>query len=180
MKTTYGLSVFAALSLVGAAYAQTETTPKNVPSTSVMHPTPNPELDGASTAPRKNSMRMAAAAPGAIPTGMQVRSETGDLLGNVASNVPANSDSGANKGANHEGYVVIASPNGVATPVPYSAAKAMVQNDTVVVNKTRFEQAPKVQQYQSEDRSRPAWQAKADSYWKHYAMSPEQPSGARR
>jgi hypothetical protein len=172
MKTTHGLSVLAALSLIGAAYAQTRTTP-NAPSTSVTHPTPNPELDGASTAARQNPTRMAAATtPGAIPTGMQVRSETGDLLGNVASTVPGQS--------NHEGYVVIASSNGMATPVPYSAAKAMVQNDTVVVNKTRFEQAPKVQQYQSEDHSRAAWEQKADSYWKRYAMSPEQPSGVRR
>ena len=171
MKTTCGLSVFAALSLAGAAYAQTTTTP-NVPSTSVMHPTPNPELNGASTAPRQSSTRVAAAVPGAIPTGMQVRSETGDLLGNVASTVPSKS--------NPEGYVVIASPNGVATPVPYSAAKAMVQNDTVVVNKARFEQAPKVQQYQSEDHTRAAWEQKADSYWKRYAMSPEQPAEIRR
>ena len=172
MKTTYGLSVLAALSLIGAADAQTRTTP-NAPSTSVMHPTSNPELDGASTAPRHNPTRMAAAStPGAIPTGMQVRSETGDLLGNVASIVPGQS--------NHEGYVVIASSNGIATPVPFSAAKAMVQNDTVVVNKARFEQAPKVQEYQSEDHSRAVWEQKADSYWKHYAMSPEQPTGVKR
>jgi hypothetical protein len=117
-------------------------------------------------------MRMATAAPGKIGTGMQVRSETGDLLGNVASIVPGQS--------NNEGYVVIASSNGVATPVPYSAASAMVQKETVVVNKARFDQAPKVQQYQGEDVTRATWEKKADSYWKRYAMSPEQPSGVRR
>jgi hypothetical protein len=171
MNTTYGLSVLAAFSLVGAAHAQTVTAP-NVPSTSVLHPTPNPELDGASTAARRNGMRIAAAAPGKIGTGMQVRSESGDLLGNVASIVPGES--------NQEGYVVIASSDGMATPVPYSAASSMVRKDTVVVNKARFEQAPKVQQYQGEDRTRAAWEQKADSYWKRYAMSPEQPAGVRR
>ncbi len=103
---------------------------------------------------------------------MQVRSETGDLLGNVASIVPGES--------NHEGYVVVAGSDGVATPLPYGAAKAMVQNDTVVVNKARFEQAPKVQQYQTEDVTRAKWESKADHYWKRYALSPEQPPGARR
>ncbi len=115
---------------------------------------------------------MAAAAPGKIPAGMPVRSESGDLLGHVASTVPGES--------NHEGYVVIASANGAATPLPYSAASAMVQNDTVVVNKARFEQAPKVQQYQGEDVTRATWERKADSYWKRYALSPEQPAGVRR
>ncbi len=171
MKTTYVLSVLAACSVVGAAHGQTAPAP-NTPSTSVTHPTPNPELAGASTAPRRGPTRMAAVAPGKIPAGMQVRSESGDLLGHVASTVPGES--------NHEGYVVIASANGKATPVPYSAASAMVQNDTVVVNKARFEQAPKVQQYQGEDVTRATWERKADSYWKRYALSPEQPSGVRR
>ena len=76
--------------------------------------------------------------------------------------------------------MVIASSNGVATPLPYSAANAMVQNETMVVNKARFEQAPKVQQYQGEDVTRATWERKADSYWKKYAMSPEQPAGVRR
>jgi hypothetical protein len=175
MKTAYGLSVLAAFSLAGAAYAQKEPGPAaNTPSTSVMHPTPNPELDGASTAARQNPgpTRMATAAPGKVATGMQVRSESGDLLGNVASIVPGES--------NGEGYVVVASANGVATPLPYSTASAMVQNETMVVNKNRFEQAPKVQQYQGEDVSRAKWEKKADSYWKRYAMSPEQPAGAKR
>ncbi len=178
MKTAYGLSVLAAFSLAGAAYAQKEpapgTPPVNTPSTSVMHPTPNPELDGASTAARQNPnpTRMATAAPGKIGTGMQVRSESGDLLGNVASIVPGES--------NHQGYVVVASSNGVATPLPYSTANAMVRNETMVVNKDRFEQAPKVQQYQREDVTRATWEKKADSYWKRYAMSPEQPAGVRR
>jgi hypothetical protein len=180
------LSVLAALILAGAAHAQTQTAPggPSVPTTSVKDPSTNPELAGASTTARKNANaparndtpdkipRMAAAAPGKVQTGMQVRSESGDLLGNVASIVPGES--------NHEGYVVIANSKGVATPLPYSTASAMVQNETVVVNKTRFEKAPKVQQYQGEDVKRADWEGKADSYWKRYAMSPTQPNGVRR
>ena len=184
MNTIHSLSVLAALSLAAAANGQTPTEPSgpSVPTPSVTIPSTNPELAGASTVARNNSPpeaarqadapKMAAAALGKIQAGMQVRSQTGDLLGNVASIVPGES--------NREGYVVIANSKGIATPVPYSAASAMVQNDTVVVNKSRFEKAPKVQQYQREDVTRADWEQKADSYWKHYAMSPEQPNGVNR
>lgn len=107
-----------------------------------------------------------------ITAGMRVRSESGDLLGNVASIVPGET--------NREGYVVIANLSGVATPLPYTTATAMVRNETVVVNKDRFEKAPKVQEYQGEDVGRAAWEQKADSYWKRYAMSPERSNGVRR
>jgi hypothetical protein len=103
---------------------------------------------------------------------MRVRSESGDLLGNVASIVPAES--------NREGFVVIGSPTGVATPVPYSAASGMVQNDTIVVNKSRFERAPKVQQSQGEDVSPATWEQKADRYWKSHAMSSERSGAVNR
>ncbi len=187
------LSVLAALSFVGSACAQTAPPPEktaqtpsapngpSTPSPSVTDAPTNPEMAGASTASRGDSPhpnaqqdlpRIAAAAPGKISAGMQVRSESGDLLGNVVSIVPAE--------ANRESYVVVGSSSGIATPVPYSAANAMVQNDTLVVNKTRFEKAPKVQQYQREDVSRPAWEQKADSYWKRYAMSPEKSGAVNR
>jgi hypothetical protein len=124
----------------------------------------NPELAGASTVAREDnppSFRTSAASH--ITAGMQVRSQSGDLLGNVASIVPGES--------NREGYVVVANSGGVATPLPYSAANAMVRNETMVVNKERFEKAPKVQQYQGEDLGRAAWEQKADSYWKRYASA---------
>ena len=167
---TASFSVLAALSL-GAAHAQTGTAP-NGPSASVTSPTVNPQLDGVSTAQRQNGRMAAVAAK--IGTGMQVRSRSGELLGNVASIVPAG------RGSNEDGYVVIASSDGIATPVPYSAARSMVQNSTLVVDQSRFQNAPKVQQYQSEDNPRPPWQQKADSYWKKYAMSSDQNGGVRR
>jgi hypothetical protein len=174
MRILRSLSVLAAWGFVGAAYAQTATAPggPSMPTPSVTDSPTNPELAGASTAARQDGPRIAAASPGNITAGMQVRSESGDLLGNVASIVPGES--------NREGYVVIGNPSGVATPLPYNTARAMVRNETVVVNKERFQKAPKVQQYQGEDVSRAAWEEKADSYWKRYAMSAEQPNGVRR
>lgn len=175
----YGLGVLAALSLVGGAYAQTETTPggPSAPTPSVTDSPTNPEMAGASTAAPRDSPPdvhddvppSATAGPGKIAAGMRVRSQSGDLLGNVASIVPAAS--------NREGFVVIASPSGVATPVPYSEASAMVQNDTIVVNKSRFVRAPKVQESQGEDVTPATWEQRADRYWKSYIMSSER-SGA--
>jgi hypothetical protein len=157
MDTLRRISVLAAFCLAGAAYAQTPLGP-NTPSADVRTPTPNPELDGASTVQRSGEFRMAAASPGNVATGMQVKSPSGDVLGTVASIIPGKSSS--------EGYVVIATPKGAAKPLPYSTASAQVRNNSLVLDKARFEGAPKVQQYQSEDGPSTAWEEKADSYWK--------------
>jgi hypothetical protein len=75
---------------------------------------------------------------------------------------------------------VIADLAGVAVPVPYRAASALVHNDILVVDKSRLENAPKVQQYQTEDGPRDVWERKADGYWKRSAASaPDEPSGVR-
>jgi len=175
MNKLRSFSVLAALTLTGAAHAQTQTAPRqmppNAPSTAVTTPTPNPELDGASTAQRNDPLRMAAASAGNVDSGMQVKSPSGDVLGRVASIVPSDS--------NKEGYVVIADLQGIATPVPYRAASAMIHHDTLVVDKSRLANAPKVQQYQTEDGPSDVWQKKADSYWKRAAMSPDEASDVR-
>ena len=157
MDTLRSVSVLAALCLGGAAYAQTPLAP-NTPSADVRTPTPNPELDGASTVQRSGEFRMAAASPGNVATGMQVKSPAGDVLGTVASIIPGKSSS--------EGYVVIATPKGAAIPLPYSTASAKVRDNAVVLDKARFENAPKVQQFQKEDESSTAWEEKSDTYWK--------------
>jgi hypothetical protein len=163
-------SVLAALSLTGAAYAQTQVAP-DTPSVSVTTPTLNPELAGASTAPRSGAIRMAAV-PGNVDSGMQVKSPAGAVLGRVASIVPSDS--------NRDGYVVIADLQGVAVPVPYRAASAMVHNDTLVIDESRLANAPKVQQYQAEDGPSDVWERKADGYWKRSAArAPDEPSGVR-
>ena len=157
MHTLRSVSVLAALCLAGAAYA-VNPPGANVPSADVRNPTPNPELDGASTVQRSGEFRMAAASPGNIAPGMQVKSPAGDVLGTVASIVPGKSSS--------EGYVVIATPEGAAKPVPYSTASAQVRKDAVVLDKARFDGAPRVQENQAEDYSSTTWESKADDYWK--------------
>jgi hypothetical protein len=175
MNTLRSFSVLAALSIAGAAVAQSQAAPNqlppNTPSASVTTPTPNPELDGASTAQRHDPLRMAAASGGNVGSGMQVKSPSGDVLGRVASIVPSDS--------NKEGYVVIADVQGIATPVPYRAASAMIQHDTLVVDKSRLANAPKVQQYQTEDGPSDVWQRKADKYWTRSAVGPDVASDVR-
>lgn len=144
MRISVSVSVLVALSFVAAAYAQT---------------TPTPRTD----------TQLAEASPKNVTDGMQVRSESGVLLGSVSSIVPAESGK--------KSYVVVADSQGRATPVPYSAASAMVENHTLVVNASKFEKAPKVQDTTPEDDTRAHWQERADSYWNRYAMSPDQRSG---
>jgi hypothetical protein len=175
MNKLRSVSVLAAVSVAGFVYAQAQTAPNQMapgtPSTSVTTPTPNPELDGASTAQRRDPLRMAAASDGSVGAGMQVKSPSGDVLGRVASIVPSDTDK--------EGYVVIADLQGIATPVPYRAASSMVQHNTLVVSKSRLANAPKVQQYQTEDGPSDVWEQKADKYWKRSAMSPDGVSDVR-
>lgn len=172
MDTLRSFSVLAALSFIGAASAQTQTTAPNGPSTTVTHPTANPELDGASSAPRAANERVATASSSAVKNGMQVRSESGELLGKVASIIPGD--------ARNESYVVVGDLQGLATMMPYETATAMTRHDKMVVDRTAFEKAPKVQQTQTEDQPLEGSQRKADEYWKKYAMSEDSTGPARR
>ena len=157
-KSLRNFSVLAALSVVGAAYGQTAT-PSNTPSSSVMTPTQNPELDGASTVQRMSQLQAGPTVGGNVESGMLVKSPSGDVLGTVASIVPSNTNSS-------DGFVVVAGAGGAAIPLPYSTASSHVKHDTLVVDKARFLNAPKVQQYQTEDGSSSVWERKADDYWK--------------
>jgi hypothetical protein len=170
MRTLHSLGVLAALSFIGAACAQTETPAPNGPSATVTHPTANPELDGASTASRGDRQRLATASS---PTdGMQVRSESGELLGRIASVIPGD--------ARNESYVVVGDLQGLAVMMPYATASAMTQHDKMVVDRTAFEKAPKVQETQVEDHSLEGSQRKADEYWKRYAMREDSTGPVRR
>lgn len=88
---------------------------------------------------------------------MEVKTPAGDSIGTVAAIVPSTS-TGAR-------YVVIASPTGSATAVPYAKASGMIRNDALVIDKTRLRDAPKMQQDQMEDGPSRVWQQKADNYW---------------
>lgn len=171
MSRLHTFSMLAALSFIGAAGAQTEQSVPNGPTTSVTHPSANPELDGASTASRAPT-RMAAASSPAVANGMQVKSQSGDLLGSVSSIIPADSHNGS--------YVVVADLQGLATMMPYSTASLMARNDKLVVDRATFQKAPKIQQSQTEDDTRARFERKADEYWNQYAMNPDATGPVRR
>jgi hypothetical protein len=151
------VGVVAAFSLIGAVANAQSVAPPNNPTTSVMKATPNPELNGASTASRSDAPRVASATRD-VHDGMQVKSESGEVLGTVASVMPADSSNNS--------YVVIADQQKMATVMPYATASAMVQHQALVVDKTKFEKAPKVQDMPAADTTRAGWEKKADSYWK--------------
>jgi hypothetical protein len=172
MDKLRSFSVLAALSLAAAAYAQTDTPAQNAPSTTVTHPTPNPELAGASTASRTHNTRMAAASSQPISDGMQVRSESGDLLGSVSTIIPGDQ--------RNDAYVVMGDIQGLATMMPYEMAAGMAQKDKLVVDRTAFEKAPKLQKAQIEDRSLEGFKRRSDDYWKKHAMSEDSTGPTRR
>ena len=198
MGTLRYFSMLAALGLTGAAHAQTQAAPdqpgtqSNAPaspgsqdtspgSASSPHqrevtsqqaeespPNENPDPSAASSPHQQNSMRMAeagGAAARSVQPGMTVQAPSGESLGTVVDLVPGPT------GSTESGYVVIASSGGSATPVPYAAASSMIQNGKIVVERTRLESAPKVQQSQLEDRTSKSWQSKADKYWGVHAGS---------
>ena len=175
MYTLRSFSVLAALSFAGAACAQTEGPVPNGPSTTVTRPTANPELDGASTASRsKEDMRIATASPGsrAVSDGMQVRSESGDLLGRVSTVLPGDS--------RNDAYIVVGDMQGFATIMPYATATAMARENKLIVDRTAFEKAPKLQKAQLEDRSLEGVEHRSDEYWKQYAMGSDSTGPTRR
>jgi hypothetical protein len=69
---------------------------------------------------------------------------------------------------------------GFATIMPYATASALTQHDTLVVDRTAFEKAPKVQKTQIEDRSLEGSQRRADEYWKKIAMNEDSTGPVRR
>jgi hypothetical protein len=169
MSTFRSFTVLAALSLAGAAYAQTQATPDpqtTPPSDRSSAATPNANPDPSSAAThQRGATHMAAAGKRGVSWGMTVQTPSGNSLGKVAAVVPSTSSSGS--------YVVIATSTGSATAVPYSTASAMVKDNVLVMDKARLQNAPKVQQDQIEDGSSKAWQDKADKYWSKQGSSPD-------
>jgi hypothetical protein len=117
----------------------------------------------ASSPHQRHATRMAEAGSGGeISNGMPVQTRSGESLGTVVSVVPGSS------GNTQNGYVVIGESSGGggnATPVPYSAAASHVQNGKLVMERSRLDKAPKIQQSEMQDSSNTSWQRKVDSYW---------------
>jgi hypothetical protein len=181
MATLRLISILAASSLAGAGavYAQSATNPQSSSPSSASSPhqrdvtsqgateaTPNqsPDANGASSPHQRSATHMAKSE---IASGMEAQSTSGEPLGTVSEVVP--------KGGSEHGYVIIYGTSSGAgastTPVPYSTASTMMKHGRLVFDKSKFDEAPKVEQSQLQDESNKSWQKKADGYWKKQQKS---------
>lgn len=181
------LTVLAASSLAGLAYAQTQPAPSTQPNAAPGYNTTNPHqrqmttAQGGSqaaspadrTAPgsalntgqsqtRSGSLRTAEAGPagGHSWSNMPVESSSGQSLGSVSKVVP-----GLN-GQRSAGYVLVSGSNGDNVPVPYKTAHSMVRDGKLVLSQSRFQNAPTVTQQDLQNSSDHSWRVKADHYWR--------------
>ncbi|MGH8316587.1 MAG: hypothetical protein ACREUL_01230 [Steroidobacteraceae bacterium] len=167
MNTARLLTVLAAASLAGVAYAQTQPPPPKQPSSTpppAVQATPGNNMSSPSSASsphQHHALRMAEASSAGAHSwaNMPVESASGQSLGSVSSVVP-----GLN-GHKTSGYVVVAGANGASTPVPYRTASAMVHDGKLILSQSRFERAPTVTQGDLQNSSAHAWRLKADRYW---------------
>jgi hypothetical protein len=90
---------------------------------------------------------------------MAVETDSGRALGFVVDVLPGEA------GTQESGFVVIAGSRSGITPVPYDAARGMVQDGKLVIEDSRFERAPRVPQSQIEDPAASGWQDRARQYW---------------
>jgi len=181
------LSIAAAVSLALAACAQNQSTPDDTsgsqsstastpPSstssdTSTASTTPDSSASSTSesgtmsadsstsesgaTPPADPSMGAGAAAP--VVIGLQVETPTGEPLGTVVEIV-------ADAATGQPLFAVITAAD-ETTAVPYSAATSMVQDDALVMDRSRLEAAPHLEQGEWRDQSRGTWANEANSYW---------------
>ena len=179
MITARFLTVLAASSLAGIAYAQTQPAPSSQPGASPGYNTPNPqEQQQMKTAPSQESPesqsqesqsqesqeskheRMAAAGTGGQSwSDMQVENGSGESIGKVSKVIPGLD------GKDESGYVLVTGANGENVPVPYRTAHSMVRDGKLVLSQPRFTQAPRVTEEDLENSADHAWREKADHFW---------------
>jgi hypothetical protein len=196
MITARLLSVLAASSLAGLAYAQTQAPPppSAQPGTTppATAPTPGYNTSSPSSAssphqrsvtgiraheapPNANSSPSAAASP---HQNRSLRMAEAGRGGHSWSNMAVESPSGQSLGSvssvvpglngrKSSGYVVVSGSNGTDIPVPYRTANGMVRDGKLVLSRSRFEHAPTVTQDDLQNSSDHSWRVKADRYWMH-------------
>ena len=189
MNRHLAFAVAAALAFGGPADAQTPTTPTQsgtgtsatgtatstpgminpqatdpstaTPSTVSPPPAPTTPASQSSSRPHEGPTRRAEAgmAQGMsnINAGMGVQSTAGEPIGTVKDVVPNRSG--------EPGYVLIVTPSGGRTAVPYSTVSSMTHGGKIVLDRARLEGAPQVKDSQLQDRSNTTWQRQADQYW---------------
>lgn len=187
MITARLITVLAASSLAGIAYAQTQPAPSTQPNAAPGYNTAKPHqrqmttvqgnrsaaapnarsapgsaLNTGQTQTQNATVRTAEAGPpGRSWSNMPVESPSGQSLGSVSSVVP-----GLN-GQKSAGYVVVSGSNGESIPVPYRTANSMVRDGKLVLSQSRLEGAPRVNQEDLQNSSDHSWRVKADRYWAH-------------
>lgn len=183
MITARLLTVLAASSLVTIAYAQTQPAPstqpnaapgynkaqpherqmRSVPGNEAASPerrsAPGSMLDTGQSRTHANSLRTAEAGGAAHWSNMSVESASGKSLGTISKVVP-----GLN-GRKSSGYVIVSGSSGESVAVPYRTAHSMMRDGKLVLNRTRFEHAPKVTDEDLQNSSDHAWRVQADHYW---------------
>ena len=201
MITARLLSVLAASSLAGVAYAQTQTAPPQQPSTAPpAAPAPgyNTSKPSSASSPHQRSatrMRANEAPPNTNPSASAAASPHQHQALRMAengserdwSNMPVVSPSGqplgsvsnampGRDGRMSSGYVVVAGANGngMSTPVPFRTANAMVRDGRLVLSQARLQHAPKVSQEEL-NAPRGAWRSRADRYWMAHGHMQEKP-----
>lgn len=190
------LTVLAASSLAGLAYAQTQappppasTQPGTNPPAAAPAPGYNTSTPSSASSPHQRAvtgMHAHEAPPNANPgptaassphQRQSLRMAEAGPGGQSWSNMPVESPSGQSLGSvttvvpglngrTSSGYVVVSGSNGMSVPVPYRTAHAMVRNGKLVLSQSRLEHAPTVSQEDLQNSSDRAWRTKADRYWK--------------
>jgi PRC-barrel domain len=175
------LIIFFALALGGAVYAQPQAPPD--PSAAATPGTTNPSRSDPSTAtpgvvspspiqsdqvgragrPTSQSDRNQSTEPTTggkhnLSAGAIVQSPVGESIGTVKDVVP-DPDTG------QPIYILVATPSGGSTAIPYSTIAPMISNGRIILDRSRLEGAPRVSDTQLRDKSNKAWQQKAQAYW---------------
>lgn len=185
MITARFLTVLAASSLAGIAYAQTQPAPSSQPGASPGYNTSNPQEQQMKTAPGheeapptarpspgsglntaqsqeqepKHERMAEAGAGGQSWSDMQVENGSGESIGKVSKVIPGLD------GKESSGYVLVTGANGENVPVPYRTAHSMVRDGKLVLSQPRFTKAPRVTDQDLENTSEHAWRQKADHFW---------------
>lgn len=185
MNTARFLTVLAASSLAGIAYAQTQPAPSTQPNAAPGYNTAKPHQRQMTTVQgsRSEASPKDRSAPGsALNTGQTqtqnatVRTAEAGAGGHSWSNMPVESSSGQSLGSvskvvpglngqQTSGYVVVSGSGGESVPVPYRTANSMVRDGKLVLSQSRLEHAPKVTEEDLQNASDHAWRVKADQYW---------------
>lgn len=103
------------------------------------------------------STRMAAAGSSSQIMGATVETPQGEPIGQVVDVMSS--------GQGQEPSYVVISADGKNTVVPYSAISMMMKNNRIVMDQSRLQSAPTVEQGEWRDDPNGSWKMQADQYW---------------